>query len=96
MVVEGFLIFYTDKARRLFDKKIYLDISKKEIIKRRYQRMTQGGGLYSDEYIRKTLIDEHRKNVLPQKEYADLIIDATRSRDEILKGVLLFIETEKP
>lgn len=91
ILVEGFLTFYVEESRRYFDKKIYLDISEEEIIKRRYERMKNGGGEYSDEYIQKTLIEEHRKNVLPQKQYADLVVDATLPIEEIIKRVSTFI-----
>lgn len=91
VVVEGFLTFYTLESRKYFDKKIFLDIPEEEIIKRRYERMKNGGGQYSDEYIRKTLIEEHRKNVLPQKQYADLIVDAMNSTEEILDKILSFL-----
>jgi len=91
VVAEGFLTFHTQESRKYFDKKIYLDISEDEIIRRRYERMKNGGGQYSDEYIQKTLIEEYRKNVVPQKEYADLIVDATKPPEEILNEVILFI-----
>lgn len=93
VVVEGFLTFYTPESRKYFDKKIYLDIPEEEIIRRRYERMKNGGGQYSDEYIRTTLIQEHRKNVLPQKQFADLVVDATESPEAILKKVLTFIKS---
>lgn len=93
VIVEGFLIFHTERARRYFDKKIYLDIPEEEIIKRRYERMNNGGGKYSDEYIKVTLIQEHRKLVIPQKQYADLIVDATKSSKEMAEEVLAFIHT---
>ena len=95
VVVEGFLTFYTPESRKYFDKKIYLDIPEEEIIKRRYERMKNGGGYYSDEYIRKTLIEEHRKNVLPQKQFADLVVDATKTSEEMVDEVLAFITKPK-
>lgn len=91
VIVEGFLTFYIPESRKYFDKKIFLDMPEEEIIRRRYERMERGGGQYSDEYIRKTLIEEHRKNVLPQKQYADLIVDAMKSTEEILDTILLFL-----
>jgi len=95
VIVEGFLTFYTLESRKYFDKKIYLDIPEEEIIKRRHERMKNGGGHYSDEYIRKTLIEEHRKNVLPQKQFADLIVDATKTPEEIVGEALSFIVKSK-
>jgi len=66
-----------------------------EIIKRRYERMDKGGGKYSDEYIKKTLIEEHKKNVVPQKQYADLIIDATKPICEIIDSVTAYINNDQ-
>lgn len=53
--------------------------------------MANGGGQYSDEYIQRTLIEEHRKNVFPQKQFADLVVDATKPSEDIITEVLLFI-----
>lgn len=94
IVVEGFLVFYTENVRQCFDKKIYLDITEAEIIRRRYDRMDKGGGKYSDEYINMTLIEEHRKNVVPQRQYADLIIDATGPINENIDKVAAFIKSD--
>ncbi len=91
VIVEGFLTFYIESSRKYFDKKIYLDIPEEEIIRRRYERMKNGGGQYSNEYIRKTLIEEHIKNVLPQKNYADLIVDATKPPEDMVSEILSFI-----
>lgn len=91
VIVEGFLTFYPEAARQYFDTKIYLDISEEEIIKRRYERMESGGGKYSDEYIHVTLIQEHRKIVVPQKQYADLILNATKATDILVQEVIKFI-----
>ena len=93
IIVEGFLIFYPQTARQYFNKKIYMDIPEEEIVRRRYERMNSGkGGKYSDEYIRKTLIQEHRKIVVPQKQFADLVLDATRPVEELVHEVVNFIE----
>ncbi len=88
IIVEGFLIYYTENARKYFDTKIFLDIPEDEMIRRRYIRMENGGGKYSDKYLRETLVNEYRKNVIPQKQYADLIIDGTKSPENILREIL--------
>ena len=92
VLVEGFLVFYPEKSRSYFDIKVFLDISEDEIIRRRYERMSQGGGHYSDEYIRKTLIEAHRKYILPQKQFADLVLDANKPIEVSAKEVLKFIQ----
>lgn len=91
VILEGFLIFYTPELRSYFDKMVFLDISEEEMVRRRYLRMENGGGSYSDEYIKKILVGEYRKNVRPQKQYADLVIDATQTPIEIIKQIESYI-----
>lgn len=38
IIVDGFLIFYRPEARRLFDKKLFIDLPDAEILKRRFAR----------------------------------------------------------
>lgn len=91
IIAEGFLIFYDEEARDLFDLKIYLDLPEKEIVKRRVARKR---GTESDtlEYINDELLVGHRKFVYHQKKHVDLVIDATKPIEEIEKEILEVIK----
>lgn len=91
VLVEGFLIYFKEEFVKYFDKKIYLDISVDEIIKRRTQRITQGGGQYPENYLTEILIPAHQKYVIPQKQLAELTLDATKPIAELVKLSLSYI-----
>jgi uridine kinase len=91
ILVEGFLIYLREEFTKYFDKKIYLDISTEEIIKRRMGRMAQGGGQYPKNYLTEILIPAHQKFVLPQRQLAELIIDATKPINDLVKLSLSYI-----
>lgn len=91
IIFEGFLLFHPKGSSDFFDKKIYLDISEKEIIRRKYKRMNEGGGKYSDEYINKTLIEAHRKYIIPQEKHANLTLSATEAIEFLVNKALNFI-----
>lgn len=90
VIVEGFLIFFDEKARDLFGKKIYLDLPEEEIKQRRIARKR---GTDSDtlEYINGELIPGQRKFVYHQKEHADLVIDGQKPTETAVKEILNFI-----
>lgn len=93
VIVEGFLTFYPSDIAKYFDKKIYMDIPVNEIIRRRYERMAKAdSGKYSDEYIKETLINEHKRVVLPQIMSAELIIDATKDTKSIANEVIEYLK----
>jgi len=91
IIIEGFLIYHWDVFVKYFDKKIYLDITIEEIIKRRMQRIAQGGGQYPENYLTKILIPAHQKYILPQKKFAELILDATKPITELVDLSLNYI-----
>jgi uridine kinase len=94
MLVEGFLIFHTQESRNHFDKRIFIDLPEDEIVKRRYERMKGKEGFWNSyEYISTILVEEHRKVVLPQKQYADLVLDGTKTTEYLLQETLEFIDT---
>lgn len=91
IIIEGFLIYFRDVFVKCFDKKIYLDITTEEIIKRRMERIAQGGGQYPENYLTEILIPAHQKYVLPQKKFAELILDATKPIAELVDLSLNYI-----
>lgn len=91
ILVEGFLIFFKEEFIKYFDKRIYLDISADEIIKRRTERIAKGGGQYPENYLTEILIPAHEKYVLPQKHFAELELDATKPVEELANLSLSYI-----
>ncbi len=94
VIVEGFLIFFDQKARDCFDKKIFIDLPEEEIKRRRIARKR---GTESDtiSYINNELIPGHRKFVYPQKKYADLVLDGMKSSEELVKEIIDYIKEGK-
>ena len=91
VIVEGWLIYHDAEARNLFDTKIFIELSDEEIITRRYAR-TKGSKHWDDyDYIQNKILPGHRRYVEPQKAYADLVLDGTRSQQELVEAVSLLI-----
>lgn len=85
ILVEGFLLYFDERIRDLFDKKIYLDIPESEQIKRRIKREAPD----RNKYIREVVIPNYRKYGVPTRKYADIVLDGNqkpeRLRDEIVR-----------
>lgn len=91
ILAEGFLLFYKENIRKLFDLKFYVDIPEGEILKRRIQRSkSKKSRKY---YYREIMLTEHRKYVVSQKKYADIILDGTTEIKEKAQKILKAIET---
>src|SRR3989344_2976543 len=71
ILVEGYLTFHDMHVREIFARKIYLDIPIRDALKRR----TKPG---SEEYYQNVLIPMHEAYIEPTRQYADLVIDASR------------------
>ncbi|MFH1803011.1 MAG: hypothetical protein ABH864_06215 [archaeon] len=85
--VEGFLLFYWQKIRDLFDLKVYYDISDEEIVRRRTAR-ARSGKKDREAYYRTVVIDEYRRFGRPNKKYADLSLDGEESMDRNIQKIL--------
>lgn len=89
-IVEGFLIFHDPSARNIFNTKIFVDLDEDEMIRRRLAR-SEGSSNWNDpEYITKRLLPGHRKYVLPQRKYADIVLNGSESTSVLkqkIKGV---------
>lgn len=75
ILVEGYLAFYDMHIREIMARKIYLDISIEESLRRR----TKPG---DENYYDKILIPMHKQFIEPTKQYADLIINTAKSSVE--------------
>lgn len=86
VLVEGFLLYFDERIRGLFDKKLYIDISEDKQLERRIQRETPE----RNKYIQEVVIPNYRLYGVPAKKYADLILDGDKSPEELKKEILTF------
>src|SRR3989344_750292 len=80
IIVEGFLLFINKKLNKLFDKKIWVDVSDINIL---YRRLKRSNNLKKIDYIMNVIIPESKKYEYKQKKEADIIIDGNKSEDDI-------------
>ncbi|MBX4205445.1 MAG: AAA family ATPase [Candidatus Doudnabacteria bacterium] len=89
ILVEGFILFMNKAVRGFLDKKIYLDIPSKLMLKRRARRF---GDAHITDYDTKVAIPEYLKYGIKQKKFADYIINAARPQSAVIKVVRKIIE----
>lgn len=87
IIVPGFLTLHNSEIRKLFDTSIYLDIPETEIIRRRLAKPMPDGPWGNAEYITGPLIEGYRRFVLPQRAFAEHILDATAPPEQIANEV---------
>jgi len=71
IIIEGYLVLWDERARKLFDYSIFLDIDIEKSLKRRNKVIDHD----MTEYTNKILIPGHKKYVEPTKEYANLVVN---------------------
>lgn len=92
VIVLGFLALHNAQVRELLDTTIYLDVSEEEIIRRRLARAVPGDHWDNEEYVRGGLIAGHRRYVMPQRELADYILDASQPPEQVADEVAAIIQ----
>ena len=78
ILVEGLFLFDNSQLSSLFDKKIFVDSEIETMIERRIERDHKTRGYDKDDVIykyRNHVIPAYKKYILPQKDYADLVVD---------------------
>lgn len=92
VVSVGFLALHDEIVREQFDFKFYMHIPEDEMIRMRVER-DQSYDPTTDTlpYIMEHIVPATRRFVLPQRKYADVVIDGLQSRKQILDQVLLVI-----
>jgi uridine kinase len=84
IIIEGYLLFVNKELNKLFDKKIWVDISDQNILWRRTLRDENTSGV---EYTMNVVIPESKKYEIPQRKEADIILDGNKSKEEIIGEV---------
>lgn len=95
VVSVGFLALHDQRARDLFDLKIFLDLDAGQIEDRRVSRDSLYGPINEPElrrYVRQCILPSHYEIVLPQAKYADFIIPATLGKQVIRQQAAALIE----
>jgi len=86
-IVEGFLIFYEPNIKDMFDMSIYLSISKKTFVKRKFNDLRWGK--ITKEYI-EHIWQSHTKNGRVEGNSIDLLLDTDKEAiNEIIDQVML-------
>jgi uridine kinase len=81
LIVEGYLSLWHKGLRGLYSRKYYLDLDQKT----RFQRRDK---IVDSAYDKEIHIPAHNKYVEPTKEFADIVLDASRlNADQIFEKV---------
>ncbi len=93
ILVEGVYPYLDELTAEQFDLRLYLELPREEIIRRRQARIPEGGTAPFDtrEYL-ETIMMEGIEYVLQQRSTAHHIINASRSPEEITAEVVKHIE----
>ena len=82
VIVEGYLLFVNKELNKLFDKRIWVDVSDLNILYRRTKRDNTSKNI---DYIHNTVIPESKKYEEMQRREADIIIDGNKSKEGIIE-----------
>ena len=80
IIVEGFLLFINNDLNKLFDKKIWVDVSDVNLLYRRTKRDNTSKNI---DYTMNQVIPASKKYEKVQKDEADIVIDGNKSKEEI-------------
>ncbi|MFH1175047.1 MAG: hypothetical protein V1725_08005 [archaeon] len=86
--VEGFLLYTQPRITALFEKKIYLNVSNKNLLQRRLQR----NGEREHGYIQRKVIPDSLLYERMQRQAADVVIDANRNLSVVTQYVLGYLD----
>lgn len=84
IIVEGYLLFVDKELNKLFDKKIWVDVSDVNILYRRLKRFKDINHI---DYAMNVVIPHSKKYEGIQRKHADAIIDGNKSKEEIISEV---------
>ncbi len=71
VIVEGYLLFYKPKVRKLLDFRVFLTAGEKIRVKRRTK-------FKNAKYIEKILLPMHKKYIESTKKFANLVLDTEK------------------
>ena len=89
IIVEGYLLFVEEELSKLFDKKIWVEVSDENIL---YRRLKRDGNMEGLDYIKNVVIPESKKYEKIQQKRADIIIDGNKTKEEITNELEEYIK----
>jgi uridine kinase len=81
VIIEGYLLFVNNELNKLFDKKIWVDVSDLNLL---YRRLKRFNDIKELDYAMNVVIPESKKYELMQRKNASIIIDGNKSKEEII------------
>lgn len=91
ILIEGYLLFVNKELNKLFDKKIWVDVSDVNLL---YRRTKRDGTSKNIDYTKNIVIPESKKYEKEQREQANIIIDGNKDREELIKEIDDYIKKE--
>jgi len=101
VIVEGFLLFYNKELAKLFDKRLYIDVSDENLLARRLNRpgndmkFDKLGDNDDTKYIQSVVIPMSRKYEPNQKKLADIVINGNKSKRYVINRAIKYLKKEK-
>jgi uridine kinase len=95
IIVEGILLFANEKLRELFDLKIFVQTESDLRVLRRLQRdLSERGRSFENAVYQyqETVRPMHEMFVEPSKQYADIIVPASRSNQKAITMIVDMIQ----
>ena len=95
IIVEGYLLFTNPELVKLLDKRIFIDISDANILRRRMLRDKKLKGMQrikGKDYIINKVIPISKQYEGMQKRAADIIIDGNASKETVLDEVKKYLK----
>lgn len=86
LIIEGLHPFNNQKMRKMFKLKVYINIPKTLIVKRRLKKFGRRDN--QEWYSKNIVIKFYKKYGEPTKKYADLIINGNKSINDNIKKIL--------
>lgn len=84
IIVEGYLLFVNKELNKLFDKKIWVDVSDLNLLYRRAKRFNEINQL---DYAKNVVIPESKKYEEIQRKESDIKLDGNKTKEEIVEEV---------
>ena len=82
IIVEGYLLFVNKELNKLFDKKIWVEVSDLNILYRRTKRDNTSKNI---DYTYNVVIPQSKVYEEIQRKHAEIIIDGNKSKEEIIR-----------
>jgi len=91
IIVEGFLLFVNEDLNKLFDKKIWVDVSDVNLLYRRTKRDNTSKNI---DYTMNQVIPSSKKYEKIQRDKADIIIDGNKNKEELFLELKNYIKND--